>query len=229
MGPACLDAAIPEPDLVVLRFSEQLDASTKTFLDHGIDRHAIRGLGFHNIHYDGTSFPVCDTSTVHPITWRFDLETAKRAREQVPDQRVLQVYWQQNLEDIGAYLVTFLRAWKLEAEYQPDPLLADVSVEQWLFESYADDAVVETLFEYLHLEPGDPLINQFTLARATADADSRARAYQSIRSRIEDRRPFVRLFQQDETFRHCFSQPIEYDIDYLFRPTGPLFTRRTRP
>jgi hypothetical protein len=229
MGPSCEDAPIPAPDLAVLRFADLLDASTKTFLDHGLDRNAIRGLGYYNIHYDGTAFPVCDTANVNRITWRFDLETAKKARAQVPEKRVLQIHWQAGLKDIGEYLVTFLRAWKLEAEYQPHPDSADVSLERWLFESYADDAVVETLLEHLHLEPGDPLIKQFTLARAIGDPEIRTTAYRSIKSRIEDRRPFVRLFQQDESFSHCFSAPIEFDIDYLYRPVGPLFTRRARP
>jgi len=229
MGPSCEDASIPAPHVTVLRFANNLDASTKTFLDHGLDRNAIRGLGFYNIHYDGTAFPVCDTANINRITWHFDLETAKKAREQVPEKRVLRVYWQQGLQDIGEYLVTFLRAWKLEAEYQHDPDSADVAVEQWWFESYADDAVVETLLEQLNLEPGDPLINQFTLARAIDHPERRATAYRSIKSRIEDRRPFVRLFQQDESFSHCFSVPIEFDLDYLYRPVGPLFTRRAGP
>jgi hypothetical protein len=229
MGPSCDVAPIPAPDLVVLRFSPDLDASTKTFLNHGIDRNAIWGLGFHNIHYDGTAFPVCDTATVNRITWRFDLKTAEKARAQVPEQRVLQVHWQKELKDIGEYLLTFLRAWKLEAEYRSNPDSADVSVENWLFESYGSDAVVETLLKKLHLGTGDPQVSQFALARASVDSETRATAYQSIKSRLEDRRLFVRLFQQDAIFSHCFSQPIEYDIDYLYRPMGPLFTRRAQP
>lgn len=225
---SCVRERVSAPRLLVVRPLRELPEGLLSFLNWAIDRDAlIAQSGGDRSFHDGL-LPVGNDLDTDDAAHKFDYEKARAARRLVPGRPSVSVGYARGLEDEAQYLVTALKAWDVRASYASSPEAADVRVELWDFESFAADAQIERAFDHVGLAAEDTLVGLLQSARATSDAAKRGGLYRSLRTRLEERAPYMSLLQADALVTTC-GGALDHARDAWGRYVGPFFLAEARP
>lgn len=219
---ACVRERVPAPRLLVVRPMRSLPDGLLSFLHWAIDRNALIAQSGGDRSYHAGLLPVGRTADPAGAAFVFDYDKARAARKRVPGRPSVSIAFARGLEDEAQYLVTALKAWDVHASYASSPEAADVRVELWDFESFAADAQIEKAFDHLGWSGDDSLVTLLQSARATADGLKRNVLYRSLRTRLEDRGPYMTLLQADALVTTCGGS-LDHARDAWGRYVGPFF------
>lgn len=225
---SCVKDRVPAPRLLVVRPLKVLPDGLLSFLNWAIDRSAMTAQSGGDRSSHRALLPTGSRPDSRPEQVAFDYEKAREARKRVQGRPALSIGYARGLEEEAQYLATVLKAWDIRASYASSPEAADVRVELWDFESFAPDAQVERAFDHAGLAAGDSLVTLLQSARGTADELRRAVLYRSLRSRLEDRAPYVALLQADALVTTC-GGTLDHSRDVWGRYVGPFFLAESKP
>jgi hypothetical protein len=224
---SCVRETLPAPQLLVLVPLRDLPDGLLSFLHWAIDRNAMIAQSGGDRSYRGGLLPESATDPSQ-AGFEFDYEQARAARRRVEGKPGVSIGFARGLEAEAQYLVTALKAWDVRASYASSPEAADIRLELWDFESFAADAQIEQAFHHAGVSAEDSLVSLLHTARATADPQKRAAQYRSLRSRLEDRGPYVALLQVNALTTVC-GERLDCARDAWGRYVGPFFLAGARP
>lgn len=225
---ACERELVPAPRLLVVRPLKELPDGMMSFLHWAIDRNAMIAQSAGDRSYYGGLLPVGQSAGSQGAGFAFDYDQARAARKRILGRPAVSIGFARGLEEEAQYLVTALKAWDVRASYASSPEAADLRVELWDFESFAADAQLEHAFSQAGVAASDSLVSFLQSARATADDARRASLYRSLRTRLEERWPFVALLQADALVTTCGGS-LDHARDAWGRYVGPFFLAEAKP
>jgi len=225
---SCVKERVPAPRLLVVRPLRELPDGMLSFLNWAIDRNAMIAQSGGDRSCHPGLLPVGPAGDSKRAEIAFDYERARAARKRVPGRPAVSIGFARGLEEEAQYLVTALKAWDVRASYASSPEGADLRVELWDFESFAADAQIERAFDHVQLSASDSLVALLQSARGTADELRRAVLYRSLRTRLEERAPYVALLQADALVTTCGGS-LDSSRDVWGRYVGPFFLAEAKP
>jgi hypothetical protein len=227
-SPPCARERVPAPRLLVVRPVRPLPDGMLSFLHWAIDRNAMIAQSDGDRSYHAGLFPVGRVPNPTRTGFEFDYAKAQAARQRLPGRPSLAIAFARGLEEEAQYLVTALKAWNVRAAFSSSSEAADIRLELWDFESFVADAQIERAFEHTGVTRDDSLVSLLESVRATSDDLRRTVLYRSLRTRLEDRGPYMVLLQTDALVTAC-AAPLEHARDAWGRYVGPIFLAESKP